>query len=51
MAETPPVIRNLQHTILEELDLTPEEREEFMANLARRSAESRRDHGISEPKR
>lgn len=51
MADTPPLIRNLKHTTLEELNLTPEERAAFMANLARCSAESRRDHGIPDPKK
>jgi hypothetical protein len=49
MADTPPGIRNLQHTTLDELDLSAEELAAFMANLARCSAESRQDHGVPDP--
>lgn len=47
---TPPVeIRNLRHTTIEELGLSPAEVEALMDDLNRAAAEARRDLGLPDP--
>jgi len=47
---TPPVeIRNLRHTTIDELALSPEEIEALLNDIDRAALESRRDHGLPDP--
>jgi hypothetical protein len=47
---TPPVeIRNLQHTTVEELGLSPDEFAALLDDVDRAAIESRRDHCLPDP--